>query len=227
MSARRSSFESACQNHSMLLLIDLDNTLIDRRAAYKGWAMSRFGESEVPWLIDADHDGYEKREVLAAKIVARYGGDEREMLAELRAGMVEQLSPDPEIAAALADAAAAGMVPFIVTNGTVAQQEAKIRRVGLDVLVAGWVVSEGVGVRKPGRRIFELAASAAGVPLGASGWMVGDSDLADVGGGAGAGLRTGWVALGREWSVDLEYHPTVTGATGAATLRHVVAEAVR
>jgi putative hydrolase of the HAD superfamily len=211
----------------MLLLIDLDNTLIDRRAAYKGWAMSRFGESEVPWLVEADRDGFEKREALAAKIVARHGGDERKMVAELRAGMVEQLSPDPEIAAALTDATAAGMVPFIVTNGMVAQQEAKIRRVGLDGLVAGWVVSEGVGVRKPERRIFELAASAAGVPLAASGWMVGDNDLADVGGGAGAGLRTGWVTLGREWPTGLEYRPTVTGATGAATLRQVIAEAAR
>ncbi|MFI5893418.1 hypothetical protein ACIA5D_25255 [Actinoplanes sp. NPDC051513] len=79
----------------LLLLIDLDNTLIDRRAAYKGWAESHFGESEVPWLVEADQDGYEKREVLAAKFVARYGGDERRMLTELRAGMVEQLSPDP------------------------------------------------------------------------------------------------------------------------------------
>ncbi|HEX5199742.1 MAG TPA: hypothetical protein VFW27_07355 [Actinoplanes sp.] len=45
----------------MLLLIDLDNTLIDRRAAFKGWAESRFGQSEVPWLVEADRDGYEDR----------------------------------------------------------------------------------------------------------------------------------------------------------------------
>ncbi|MFC7277897.1 hypothetical protein ACFQS1_28255 [Paractinoplanes rhizophilus] len=45
----------------MLLLIDLDNTLIDRRAAFKGWAESRFGQSEVPWLVEADRDGHESR----------------------------------------------------------------------------------------------------------------------------------------------------------------------
>ena len=41
----------------MLLLIDLDNTLIDRTAAFKAWAGSRFGPDEVPWLADADADG--------------------------------------------------------------------------------------------------------------------------------------------------------------------------
>ena len=206
----------------MLLLIDLDNTLIDRRAAYKGWAASHFGESEVPWLVEADQDGYAKREVLAAKIVARYGGDERRMLTELRAGMVEQLSPDPEIDAALTDAKAAGFVPFVVTNGSVAQQEAKLRRTGLDRLVAGWTISEGAGVGKPDRRIFEIAAAAAGVPLSPEGWMVGDNSEKDVGGGAGAGLRTGWVALGRGWPAGLPYRPTVTGTTGMITLRQVL-----
>ena len=67
MSARRSSSKSARQNQRMLLLIDLDNTLIDRRAAFKGWALSRFGESELPWLISADRDGFETREALAAR----------------------------------------------------------------------------------------------------------------------------------------------------------------
>jgi len=33
----------------MLLLLDLDNTLIDRTAAFKAWAGARFGESELSW----------------------------------------------------------------------------------------------------------------------------------------------------------------------------------
>jgi putative hydrolase of the HAD superfamily len=210
----------------MLLLVDLDNTLVDRRAAYKGWAESRFGESEVPWLVQADRDGYEKREVLAAKIAARYGGDEREMLTELRAGMVANMAPDPEIAAVLTDARAAGFVPVVVTNGTVVQQEAKLRRTGLDRLVAGWAISEGVGARKPDRRIFEVAAATAGIPLSDSGWMVGDSADYDVGGGHAAGLRTAWVTLGRNWPADLAYRPNVTGMTGAVAVRAVIKEAV-
>ncbi|MCU7728298.1 HAD family hydrolase [Actinoplanes sp. KI2] len=210
----------------MLLLVDLDNTLVDRRAAYKAWAESRFGESEVRWLVEADRDGYERRETLAAMIAARYGGDERQVLTELRAGMVANLAPDPQVAQVLTDATAAGLVPFVVTNGTVAQQEAKLRRTGLDRLVAGWTISEGAGVGKPDRRIFEIAAAAAGIRLSETGWMVGDSAEKDIGGGHAAGLRTAWVALGRDWPPGLAYRPEITGRTGVAALRAVIQDTV-
>ncbi|MFI5893419.1 hypothetical protein ACIA5D_25260 [Actinoplanes sp. NPDC051513] len=60
------------------------------------------------------------------------------------------------------------------------------------------------------------------MPLLPEGWMVGDNSEKDVGGDAGAGLRTGWVALGREWPAGLQYRPTVTGTTGMITLRQVL-----
>ena len=65
----------------------------------------------------ADRDGLESRERLAAMIGKRL---------------------------ALGDARAAGWVPFVVTNGTVEQQERKLRHTGLDRDVAGWVISEGI-----------------------------------------------------------------------------------
>jgi putative hydrolase of the HAD superfamily len=92
----------------------------------------------------------------------------------------------------------------------------------VDRVVPGWTISEGAGVRKPDRRIFEVAAAAAGVPLGPAAWMVGDSAQADVGGGVAAGLRTAWVTLNRDWPADLTFRPDVTGATGAAALRTVI-----
>lgn len=71
----------------MLLLIDLDNTLIDRTAAFKAWAAARFGPSEVPWLVTADRDGYEPRERLALLIAQRYALKAADVLTELRAGL--------------------------------------------------------------------------------------------------------------------------------------------
>jgi putative hydrolase of the HAD superfamily len=205
----------------MLLLIDLDNTLIDRAAAFKAWAESRFDQSAVSWLVAADRDGYEPRPSLARRIVDRFGGSADDMLSDLRSGMVDQLVFDPAVGSVLTDAAAAGFVPWVVSNGTVAQQEAKLRRTGLDRLIAGWTISEGAGVRKPDRQIFALAAAAAGVPLSGSGWMVGDHAEFDVGGGVGAGLRTAWVSRGQDWPA-LPYRPDVIAETGAATLRRVI-----
>ncbi|WP_250032092.1 hypothetical protein [Paractinoplanes maris] len=127
----------------MLLLVDLDNTLIDRTGAFVAWARERFGEAEVAWLTEQDRDGYRKREELAEAIAARYRLDAREALVELRAGMVEHLAPDHA--------------------------------------------------------------------------------AYDIGGGAAAGLRTGWVSAGRSWPDDLPYRPTVTGADCVSTLRALTA----
>lgn len=206
----------------MLLLIDLDNTLIDRTAAFKAWAAARFGRSEVPWLVTADRDGYESRERLALLIAQRYALKAADVLTELRAGMIDQVELDPAVENGLRAAVSAGLVPVVVTNGTVAQQEAKLRRTGLDRIVAGWVISEGAGVRKPDRRIFELAAVSAGLPLSADGWMVGDNAELDVGGGAGVGLRTAWIAYGRAWPEALAHRPTVIAADCPTALRELV-----
>src|SRR6266576_1316820 len=52
-----------------LLLLDLDDTLVDRADAYRRWAASfaaRHGdEREADWLVEADDGGYAPREQLA------------------------------------------------------------------------------------------------------------------------------------------------------------------
>ncbi len=54
------------------------------------------------------------------------------------------------------------------------------------------VISEDVGVRKPASAIFEVVLDRLGVDA-AETLHVGDNLEADVGGGAGAGMRTGWL----------------------------------
>jgi putative hydrolase of the HAD superfamily len=189
-----------------LLLVDLDNTLIDRAGAFARWAReftsARGGSAaDAEWLEAADRDGFESRERLAALIRERFGldrGAEAELLAELRAGLVRQLGYDDAVTVALRAARAAGWVPFVVTNGTVQQQERKLRHTGLDQEVAGWVISEGAGIRKPDPEIFRLAAAQAGQPLD-GGWMIGDSAEADIGGARLAGLTGVWLQRGRPW----------------------------
>jgi putative hydrolase of the HAD superfamily len=134
-----------------LLLVDLDNTLIDRAGAVDRWA----------------------REFAAA-----HGGDTGD--------------------AAWLVTADAGWAPFVVTNGTVAQQERKLRHTGLDREVAGWVISEGVGLRKPDPAIFRLTVEQAGQSLDGA-WMIGDSAQADIEGARGVGLPGVWLHRGRPW----------------------------
>ncbi|RZU50855.1 putative hydrolase of the HAD superfamily [Krasilnikovia cinnamomea] len=210
----------------MLLLIDLDNTLVDRTAAFRRWATGWApahggGPADVAWLIATDNDGYEPRERFARSIAAYFDlPDHRAVLAELREGMVKELELDPRVGLALAEAVAAGWSPVVVTNGTVRQQESKLRHTGLDRLVAGWVISEGAGVRKPDARMYELAAAEVGLPL--RGWMIGDHAEHDVGGAVAVGLDTVWLPRGRSWPGGLPYRPTRTADDCAAAITSVV-----
>ena len=106
-----------------LLLVDLDNTLIDRAGAFGRWAQEFVSES------------------LASMIGKRFGldGSEAGILAELRAGLVREIVPDPAVTRALRDARSSGWAPFVITNGDVEGQERKLRHTGLDHEVAGWV----------------------------------------------------------------------------------------
>ena len=79
----------------------------------------------------------------------------------------------------------------VVTNNEVAEQEEKVRFLGIGGLLDGLVVSEAVGVAKPDRRIFEAALATAGVPASRA-TMLGDSWTSDVLGARGAGVRPVW-----------------------------------
>jgi putative hydrolase of the HAD superfamily len=189
-----------------LLLVDLDNTLIDRAGAFERWAQgfvaARGGDArDAAWLVTADRDGLEPRDRFAGMIAERFGlggRDRGAILAELRGGLVRQLVADDAVIVALRRARAAGWTPFVVTNGTVAQQERKLRHTGLDREVAGWVISEGAGLRKPDPAIFRLAADQAGQSLDGA-WMIGDSAQADIEGARSVGVPGVWLHRGRPW----------------------------
>lgn len=79
----------------------------------------------------------------------------------------------------------------IVTNNAVAEQEEKLRHIGLADAVDALVISEAVGVAKPDPRIFAIALERlGGSPEEAV--MVGDSWSNDVRGARGAGIRPVW-----------------------------------
>ncbi|MEU6774188.1 HAD family hydrolase [Streptomyces sp. NPDC046759] len=112
-----------------------------------------------------------------------------------------------------------GWTPGIATNGAVDIQHAKLNVTGLARLFDGVAISEGVGVRKPERALFDAVAAACDVPLSAGGWLVDDNPATDVAGAQAAGLRTAWVVGGREWVDGLrEPDLIVSSAAGAIVM---------
>ena len=202
-----------------LLLLDLDNTLVDRAAAVRAWAAEYLTERDAaPDLLEAvvaaDGDGLRPKPAVAADLTSLLGLSPEEsagIIATLRAGVVAHLRLVPDAEAALLRARDHGWTPFIVTNGQQRQQEKKIASLGLDAWVHGWVISEEVGIAKPDPRIFALASEATGQSL-ADAWMVGDSAEADIAGAQAAGLRSAYLLRGRTWDATLPA-PTVLAAS--------------
>jgi len=180
------------------LLLDLDNTLVDRDAALLAWlddalpAHARRPE-HVEALVACDRGGRGPRAAFFARFAA---------LAHLPAASVRRrflrdfprcarLKPD-------ADALLRGFPgpTVIVTNGPASLQRGKLAAAGLADRVAHVVVSGELGVRKPDAAIFRAALAHAG--CGAEhALMIGDDPDTDVAGARAAGIpavlvRTRW-----------------------------------
>ncbi|SDS18179.1 putative hydrolase of the HAD superfamily [Actinoplanes derwentensis] len=203
--------------------MDLDNTLIDRDAAF-GDAVAGFLDErglpagDLPWVMAADGGGFTSRAAVAAAMNARFPHvSSTAIRGLLDTGAANRVVLAPQVADELRRLT--GWTTVIVTNGRTAQQRAKIVNTGLDRLVDGWVISEQAGHRKPEPEIFRAAAATVGASLDGA-WMIGDSAHADIAGAAGLGLTSIWVANGRRWT-ESGYQPAHVAEDIVTALRLV------
>jgi putative hydrolase of the HAD superfamily len=189
-----------------LLLVDLDNTVADREAAFEFWCTRKLATWAPAdpvaraFLVSEDQDGFRPRREFLASVAARFTLDESVdvLLAEYRQLTWEGFPHvSDDIQERLASMRRDGWRVGVVTNGEAGVQEATVERVGLVPLLDACVVSGTVGIRKPDPRIFELAAQQCGEPLEGA-WMVGDGEV-DITGAAAAGIRSVWLTRGRSW----------------------------
>lgn len=214
----------------MPILLDLDNTLVDRDAAFAHWvedAVAGWGgdPSDVQWLVHADAHGYTPRADLATMILGRItscteGVDD--LVDRLLYEHVAHIKCYPGVLPRLGELADMGHSLVIVTNGGSRQQRMKVERAGLGDLVALLAISGELGYKKPDPRIFAAAQDLAGTQ--ATTWMVGDHIDADMAGAREAGLNTAWVTHGRQWTEP--WLPTLMDRTTAGALGAIAASGV-
>ena len=212
----------------MLVLLDLDNTLVDRRGAFTTWARDFVagldgGATDLDWLIAADQDGYRPRAELAGLMRERFrlSTPVPDLVNRLRHELLEHIEIYPGVLGSLDTLVQMGSVLVVVTNGNVAQQMRKLYRTGLLRYSPHPVISEAVGVKKPHRSIFQAALSRTGHRPEQS-WMVGDHPVADMAGAHQLGIRTGWVSHHHPWPNT--WTPDVAGTTTENVLQHIIAE---
>ena len=181
------------------LLIDLDDTLFDRTAAFRAWAevaaRAELGRplSGAEWalLLELDGRGHRPREELAAAARERLGLT----IDAQRFGhtLVEHITREPGVVETITELARTRRVA-VVTNGGTAQR-AKLEAIGLSHVMHAVFVSSEVQITKPALGIFERALR----------WteyephevlFVGDDPIIDLAPAASLGMATAWRVRG-------------------------------
>jgi len=91
--------------------------------------------------------------------------------------------------------AASGKKLYIVTNGLLATQEARIKHSTISKYISGSFISEVVGYEKPHIKYFEHVFSSISLPQKDRAIIIGDNLRADIAGGINAGIDTCWFNL--------------------------------
>jgi putative hydrolase of the HAD superfamily len=191
-----------------LLLLDLDDTLVERQPVFDAWAAD-FAAShgltrdDVVWMREADGGGQTPRESFLSQLKERAALNDslEDLLVLWLDAFTSRYRIADEVATLLTQARAEGWALGVVTNGDHHVQRSKVQAAGLDRLVDAICVSGSEGIRKPDPRLYALAAERAGSLL-SNGWMIGDDPIADIGGAHEAGLQTVWLHRGRDWPAD-------------------------
>jgi HAD superfamily hydrolase (TIGR01509 family) len=209
-----------------VLMLDLDNTIADREAAFLTWAESKAKQwapnqpDAVAFLVEEDANGIRARDEFFALLAERFRLSDpvEALVAEYRRELRAALPPLREdVKERLGAQRAAGWKIALVTNGDAEVQAGKVDQLGLSPFLDACCISGAVGVRKPDPRIFQIAAERCGKAL-ASAWMVGDSE-ADILGAHRAGISSIWLRRGRIWPrADLRPHHTVTDLADALSI---------
>jgi putative hydrolase of the HAD superfamily len=199
------------------VLFDLDDTLFDHmgtaraalaataagRASLRGASVealyqhySELLEELHPLVMTGRLPYLEARRQRFARLLAPYEPGatalDAAQLAQQHYGHYQQLRRPLAGARALLQALKPTYKIGIVTNNRLAEQQEKLRHLGLGELVDALITSEEVGVLKPDPRIYHVAL----VRLGAAAAqtvMVGDNWQADVVGALAVGIRPVWL----------------------------------
>jgi len=191
-----------------LALFDLDATLIDRQTAVSDAVTDLcrqhgFAPAAEQWLRDQLTDRANMSDFAQLRTVFSLAEPAAELWQEYVDLMAAAVTCRPAVLKGLAQLRAAAWTIGIITNGAADIQRAKLAATGISDLVDGVAVSGDLEIRKPDRRLFELAVTRCGQNLSNGGWMIGDNPAGDIGGGRQAGLHTIWLR-GRPWPAHLD-----------------------
>lgn len=188
------------------ILFDLDDTLTDRKATLKCFAIQYLEDFKTHLEMDADifsqeleradGHGYRPRhemfQILLEQLPWTIKPTQDEFLSYWVNTFPRRALPIPGMLETLQTLKTRGLKLGVVTNGHSFQQQTKIDALEIRGLFDTILVSAEVSLRKPDARIYQLALE--NLQLSAENvWMVSDHLVNDVLGARGAGLTGVWL----------------------------------
>ncbi|MFE2727079.1 HAD family hydrolase [Kitasatospora sp. NPDC059327] len=215
---------AASRSDGDLVLVDFDDTLIDRLAAVTAWVTGYctehcLGPAVEQRMLEAMRVRADLDVIEALCVELGLPDSPSELWSRYEPELAALVAPFPGVLEALTAVREAGHHVVVVTNGGAQIQRAKLAASGIADVVDAICISGETGIRKPARGAFEIAAASVGRDLLQGGWMIGDNADLDVAGGRAAGLRTIWISHGRVWPGGVK--PDVVASTAVEALRHV------
>lgn len=208
-------------NNTEAVIFDLDNTILDRTRTFSRFTHTLIGtyfghiERTQPiydTIILLDQDGYKDKSELFAELIAELPWQETPEVAELLEFYEKEYIHNAVLMHRAREVIAHVRAKYrtgLVTNGKTSIQYGKIDRLGIRNEFDVIIVSEEAGVKKPDRKIFEMALLKLRLPPEAC-IFVGDHPIKDIEGAARAGMETIWVKVNQPWQEGLAAKPRHT-----------------
>lgn len=199
-----------------VIYFDLDNTLINRDAAFLT-CMQAFFDENIPThyfkneefkIKKVDQFGYTAREEFVEWFIQYYqpkGWDETNFWDYLHANISDFVRPIQPALRTLLLRLQKQYKIGLLSNGSVSNQSRKIRKAQLDTIFPTETIhiSQQYKLSKPDVRLFELIVEQSQVQPQQL-LYVGDDPINDIKGAAKAGLKTAWISHQREWLHNLK-----------------------
>lgn len=188
-----------------LVLMDLDNTLVNRNGAVTDWATDfsaarGLSVEALQAVSEALRERATPETFEGLRSILGLAESALELWDSYVAGLAARVVCDPAMLSRLDRLRAAGWSVGVLTNGAADIQRAKLTATGILDRVDAVCISEEVGARKPEPKAFQVAVARCGGELPGDVWMVGDNPVTDIVGAGAAGLRTVWISAGSDWS---------------------------
>lgn len=205
-------------DHIKAIIFDLDNTLLDRTRTFRSFTSSfishYFSHLDVTQplfdlIIELDQDGYKDKEELFTELLELSDWQEKPQLSDL----IAFYSREYVKSAVLMDDAREVVQHVrtkykvgVITNGKSLIQYGKIDQLGIRHDFDLIIVSEEVGIKKPDRRIFEMACEKLELKPEQC-LYIGDHPVNDIEGAASAGMETIWMRVNQPWKDGIKAQP--------------------